>query len=158
MRTLALLTIGLGVLSGCSTVGSSAIRTGATTLPAYSGPVAVYASGQRPVGAVDLGVVEVHGSQSEGTVDLLLPLFAQRVAQIGGNAAMIDGVRARYVFVPQATMDTYYYRCRWAGTCSSNHLAMTSGEERMLTMFGHAYRLAEAPAQKPVAAPAMEGP
>ncbi len=101
----------------------------------------MYASGQRPAGAIDLGVVEVHGAQSEGTVDTLLPLFAHKVAQIGGNAAMIDGVRARYTLVPQATMDTYYYRCRWAGTCASNHLAMTSGEERVLSMFGHAYRL-----------------
>lgn len=135
----------LSVLSGCSTVGGSAIRTGPTSLPSYSGPVAVYASGQRPEGAVDLGVVEAHGALSEGTVDLLLPVFLQKVAQIGGNAAVIDGVRARYYIVPQAMLDSYYYRCRWNGTCATNQVVYTSTENRILFISGHAYSLSDAP-------------
>ena len=57
----------------CSSVGGSAIRTGPVQMPSYSGPVAIYASGQGPAGAVDLGVVEVHAVQDEGKVDVLLP-------------------------------------------------------------------------------------
>src|SRR5687768_13124391 len=68
-------------LGGCSTVGGSAIRTGAVQLPSYAGPVAIYSMGQPPAGAVDLGVVEVHAAQQEATVDVLLPQFVRKVAQ-----------------------------------------------------------------------------
>src|ERR1700712_1794522 len=70
---------------GCSSIGGSAIRTGPVQLPAYAGPVAIYSTGQAPPGAVDLGVVEVHASQQEATVDTLLPQFVAKAAQIGGN-------------------------------------------------------------------------
>jgi len=144
----ALFTLFVGVLTGCSTVGGSAIRTGPTALPPYAGPVAVYASGQRPQGAVDLGVVEAHASLSEGTVDQLLPVFLQKVAQIGGNAAVIDAVRARYYIVPQAMLDSYYYRCRWNGTCAGNQFVYASSEDRVLLISGHAYRLNDQVSQK----------
>src|SRR5689334_25416686 len=91
------LAVALGLASaGCSSIGGSAIRTGPVQLPAYSGPVAIYSTGTPPPGAVDLGVVEVHAAQQEATVDTLLPQFVAKVAQIGGDVAVIDGIRARY--------------------------------------------------------------
>src|SRR5262245_22952898 len=99
------------LLSACSTVGGSAIRTGPVQLPSYSGPVAVCSTGKPPPGAVDLGVVEVHAAQQEGSVDVLLPQFVRKVAQIGGNVAVIDGVRARFELVGRTHVETFYYTC-----------------------------------------------
>src|SRR3954467_6064076 len=82
--------------SGCSSVGGSAIRTGPVQMPAYTGPVAIYSTGQAPPGAVDLGGVEVHAAQQEATVDTLLPEFVRKAAEIGGNIAVVDGIRARF--------------------------------------------------------------
>jgi len=134
----SLLALGLCVLAGCSTVGGSAIRTGPVQLPAYAGPVAVYPLGQPPAGAVDLGVVEVHAYQQEATVDTLLPQFIAKVAQIGGNVALIEGVRARFDLAGRSHVETFYYTCNLGTTCAGTRVYSTNDELMVVSMFGRA--------------------
>jgi hypothetical protein len=126
-------------LSACSSVGGSAVRTGPVQLPAYSGPVAIYSSGQPPPGAVDLGVVEVHASQDEGTVDTLLPQLVRKVAQIGGNVAVVDGVRARFELVGRMHVETFYYTCGLSMTCAGTRVYPANYELMVVSMFGRAF-------------------
>jgi len=125
--------------SGCSSVSGSAIRTGPVQLPSYSGPVAIYSTGQAPAGAVDLGVVEVHASQQEGTVDTLLPQFVRRVADIGGNVAVIDGVRARFELVGRTQVETFYYTCGLGATCAGTRVYAANDELMVVSMYGRAF-------------------
>lgn len=125
--------------AGCSSVGGSAIRTGPVQLPAYSGPVSIYSSGQPPAGAVDLGVVEVHATQQEGTVDTLLPQFVRRVAQIGGNVAVVDGIHARFELVGRTHVETYYYTCGLGSTCAGTRVYSANDELMVVSMYGRAF-------------------
>lgn len=125
-------------LVGCSSIGGSAVRTGPVQLPAYAGPVAIYALGQPPTGAVDLGVVEVHAAQQEATVDTLLPQFARKVAQIGGNAAVIEGIRARFEVAGRTHVETFYYTCGMGATCAGTRVYSTNDELMVVSMFGRA--------------------
>jgi len=125
-------------VAGCSSVGGSAIRTGPVQLPAYAGPVAIYALGQPPPGAVDLGVVEVHAAQQEGTVDTLLPQFIRKVAQIGGNVAVIEGTRARFELAGRSHVETFYYTCGMGATCAGTRVYSANEEIMIVSMFGRA--------------------
>ncbi|RYG63296.1 hypothetical protein EON77_21110, partial [bacterium] len=93
--------------TGCSAPTSMAIPTGAVRLPPRSGGVAIFAS-SKPVGT-ELGIVEVKGFGHESSVDELLPIFVRRVADLGGNAAVIEGVRARFNLVQRPYFETFYY-------------------------------------------------
>jgi hypothetical protein len=135
--TVAVAMLALGV-SACSSVGGSAIRTGAVQLPSYSGPVAIYALGQPPPGAVDLGVVEVHAAQQEATVETLLPQFLRKVAQIGGNVAVIEGTRARFDMSGRTHVETFYYTCGMGATCAGQRVYSTNDEIMIVSMFGRA--------------------
>jgi len=108
-------------------------------MPAYSGPVSIYSSGQPPPGATDLGVVEVHAAQEEGTVDTLLPQFVRKVAQIGGNVAVIDGMRARFELIGRTHVETYYYTCGLGATCAGTRVYSANDEMMIVSIFGHAY-------------------
>ena len=127
------------VTTGCSSVGGSAIRTGPVQLASYSGPVSIYSTGQAPPGAVDLGVVEVHATQQEGTVDTLLPQFVRRVAQIGGNVAVIDGIHARFELVGRTHVETYYYTCGMGSTCAGTRVYSANDELMVVSMYGRAF-------------------
>jgi hypothetical protein len=107
-------------------------------LGAYSGPVAIYAMGQPPPGAVDLGVVEVHAAQQEATVDTLLPQFVRKVAQIGGNVAVIEGTRARFDLAGRTHVETFYYTCGMGATCAGTRVYSTNDEIMIVSMFGRA--------------------
>ena len=124
--------------TGCSSVGGSAIRTGPVQLPAYTGPVAIYAMGQPPPGAVDLGVVEVHAAQQEASIDNLLPQFVRKVAQIGGNVAVIEGTRARFDLAGRSHIETFYYTCGMGATCAGTRVYSTNEEIMTVSMFGRA--------------------
>jgi hypothetical protein len=126
------------VLAGCSSLGGSAIRTGALQLPSYSGPVALYAVAKPPANAVDLGVVEVHASQTEASVATLLPQFVKKVADIGGNIAVIEGVRARFDIAGHTQVETFYYTCALGMTCAGQRAYASSDEIMVVSMFGHA--------------------
>lgn len=125
-------------LTSCSSVGGSAVRTGAVHLPSYTGPVAIYATGKPPPNAVDLGVIEVHGAQQEASVDVLLPQFLARVAFIGGNIAVIEGTRARFDIQGRTHVEQFYYACNLGSTCSGTRVYSTADELMVLSMFGHA--------------------
>ena len=125
-------------LGGCSSVSGSAIRTGALSLPSYSGPVAIYSSGQPPPGAMTLGVVEAHAMQEEGTVETLLPAFVKKVAQIGGNVAVIDGIRARFEVVGRTHVETYYYTCNLGSTCAGTRVYSANDELMVVSIIGRA--------------------
>lgn len=126
-------------LAGCSSVRGSAIRTGGVVLPAYVGPVAIYSLGQPPAGAVDLGVVEVHATQQEATVDTLMPQFAGKVAQIGGNVAVLDGIRARFELVGRMQVETFYYACGLGATCAGTRAYSANDELMVVSVFGRAF-------------------
>jgi hypothetical protein len=147
-------------LSGCSSMGGSAIRTGPLQMPAYNGPVSIYSSGQPPPGASDLGVVEVHAAQTEGTIDELLPQFVRKVAQIGGNIAVIDGIRARFEIVGRTHVETYYYTCNLGATCAGTRVYSANDEVMIVSVFGHAYTTLgpAAPAEAPNAPLVPPGP
>ncbi|MBK8217941.1 MAG: hypothetical protein IPK71_29800 [Myxococcales bacterium] len=147
----------LALLEGCSTVRGSAVATGPRQ-PSYSGPVSIYATNAVPPGAVDLGVVEVSASQSESTVGTLLPVFVQKVAQIGGNIAKIDTVRARFELVTRTHLETYYYPCGTRVQCAGQRMYTTNDEIVVVSMLGHAYTdRVEAPAA-PQVVPAPAAP
>lgn len=126
-------------VAGCSSVGGSAIRTGPIQLPAYAGPVAIYSSGRAPPGAVDLGLVEVHASQQEATIDTLLPQFVTKVAQIGGNIAVVDGVRARFDVIGRVHVENFYYTCGRGVTCGGTRTYAANEEIMTVSVFGHAF-------------------
>lgn len=143
-------------LGGCSSVRGSAIRTGAVQMPAYSGPVGIYPTGEPPPGAVDLGVVEVHAVQQEATIDNLLPQFVTKVAQIGGDAAVIDGVRARFHIVGRTQVETFYYKCGVGATCGGTRVYSANDEIMLVSMFGRAFTTkVRAPAPEDPNAPLM---
>ena len=146
--------------SGCSSVGGSAVRTGPVKLAAYSGPVAIYATGRPPPGAVDLGVVEVHAMQQEATVDTLLPMFLQKVASIGGNVAVIEGTRARFELAGRTQVEQFYYACQAGRTCSGTRVYSTNDELMILSMFGRAMstNVARAAGQDEPLLPAPDAP
>ncbi len=145
-------------LAGCSSVGGSALRTGPVQLPAYSGPVAIYAMGQPPPGAVDLGVVEVHAAQQDATVDVLLPQFLRKVAQIGGNVAVIEGTRARFDLAGRTHVETFYYTCGMGATCAGTRVYATNDEIMIVSMFGHAMTTQVPGAAGPPLIPAEPAP
>jgi hypothetical protein len=163
MRVFGVGLIALSCLS-CSTVGGSAIRTGPVHLPSYVGPVAIYPMGVAPAGAVDLGVVEVHAYQQEATVDTLLPQFVAKVAQIGGNVALIEGIRARFDLAGRSHVETFYYTCNLGATCAGTRVYSTNDELMIVSIFGRAMTTQAQgtsgppllPAEPPVPPPAEE--
>jgi hypothetical protein len=145
--------------SGCSSIGGSAIRTGPVQLPAYTGPVAIYSTAQPPPGAVDLGVVEVHAAQQEGTVDVLMPQFVRKVAQIGGNVAVIDGMRARFELVGRTHIETFYYTCGLGSTCAGTRVYAANDEVMVVSIFGRAFSTQVVPpGEQPLIPPANDAP
>jgi hypothetical protein len=133
----AALVLALGAGTGCSSVGASAIHTGPLRLPPRSGPVAIYVVGQ-PVQGQDLGVVEVHAAQAEANVETLLPVFAQKVAQLGGNAAVVERVSAAFEMRTHIQMETYSYPCGYY-TCVGTRSYPVYSEVMYPQMAGHAF-------------------
>jgi hypothetical protein len=153
MRPFALL---LSVLAaGCGTVGGSAVRTGPVALPSYTGDVAIYQVQRPPADAVELGVVEVHGVHYEATVGELLPAFARKVASIGGNIAVVDGVRARFDRVARNQVETFYYTCGLRYTCAGTRVYTLNDEIMTVSMYGRAMTTR---GPKPAAPPASTSP
>ncbi len=137
MRWLALLLLGC---IGCTSVGVTESPAPGVRLPPRAGNVAIFAS-HAPRSATDLGEVEVHADRDEGTVEQLFPLFVERVAAMGGDAAVIDSVYARFDIVPRPYFDTFTYRCGFA-TCVGQQSNVSAVEVVTLVMRGHAMRLA----------------
>ncbi len=152
----------LSVAVGCSSVGASAVRTGPLKLAPHVGAVELYAAGEQVNGA-DLGVVEVHAAQSEATIDTLLPVFVQKVAQIGGNAAVVENVRARFEIVSHPHVETYTYACGYNATCTGTRMYSMNDEVMVVSIRGHAVRTGALPGgpaapPPPPVAPAQPSP
>ncbi|WP_394821862.1 hypothetical protein [Pendulispora albinea] len=139
------LSIGCGIVMalavggfGCSSVRSSAIRTGPLNLPARSGAVGIYTT-TAPPGGRDLGFVEVHAVGEEGIIENLLPVFAKRVADLGGNAALVERVDARFQIVNYWQAGFYSYNC-WPSRyrCYGTAAYPASHEVMVVTMSGRA--------------------
>jgi hypothetical protein len=135
-RAVLLLAAFVGV--GCSSVGASAVHTGPLRLPPHQGPVMVFAATQ-PANGNELGVVEVHASQAEGALENLMPLFVEKVAQLGGNAAVIDSVRANFEIVANPYAETYVYPCGFRSQCIGHHVYATNDEVMVVTIRGRAF-------------------
>lgn len=122
--------------AGCSSVRANAVATGPVRMPPRAGPVAVYAAGY-PIGGTDLGFVEAHAQQSEANVETLLPVFVRKVAQLGGNAAVIETVEARFDLATHLHVETYTYPCGFY-TCTGTRSYPVTGEIVTLVMRGRA--------------------
>jgi hypothetical protein len=130
------------------------VRTGPLHLPPHVGAVALYAAGEPVVGA-DLGIVEVHAAQTEATIDTLLPLFVQKAAQIGGNAAVLESVRAHFEIVTHPQIETYTYACGYNATCTGTRSYAVNDEVMVVTIRGHAVRTGAIPGAAPPASPPL---
>jgi hypothetical protein len=125
------------LLGACSSVGSSAVRTGPLRLPPYSGPV-ILSSGGEPVHGADLGIIEVHAAQSEASIDKLVPLFLAKAAQLGGNVAVIESVRATFEIMSQPQVETYAFACGWGVVCTGSRMYSVNDEVMVVGIRGHA--------------------
>jgi hypothetical protein len=143
MARLALAFVALA-LFGCSSIGGSAVRTGATRLPPYAGPVAIYVANPPPPGATELGVVEVHAAQQEATIETLMPLFVKRVAALGGNGALVDRVEPHFEWAAHPYTATYTYSCGFGAVCIGTSTSMVTNEILVLSIQGRALRVPEA--------------
>lgn len=130
---------------GCASVEGHAVATGPLRLPPYSGKVALYTPG-RAVAGRDLGIVEVHASGDQGTIDALLPVFVQKAASLGANAAAIERVGAAFSIVEQPYMPMYAYSCGYAA-CAGARLPPPRHEAMTVFIVGRAIRVDE-PEQK----------
>jgi hypothetical protein len=82
----------------------------------------------------------VHATGSEGTVDQLLPLFVRRVAELGGNAAVLDAVSARFQIMEHAHAETYTYPCGF-NVCTGTRMYSVNDEVMVVSMRGRAMAL-----------------
>jgi len=120
------------------------VRTGPLRLPPHVGAVALYSAGE-PVQGADLGVVEVHAAQGEATIETLLPVFVQKTAQIGGNAAVIETVNARFEIVSRPHVESYTYPCGYNATCTGTRVYSLNDEVMVVSIRGHAVRVGALP-------------
>ncbi len=156
-RLVASVFVAASFVVGCTSVGASAVRTGPLKLPPHVGAVELYAAGEQVVGA-DLGVVEVHAAQTEATIDTLLPIFVQKVAQIGGNAAVVETVRARFEIVSHPHVETYTYACGYNATCTGTRMYSMNDEVMVVSIRGHAVHTGALPPATIVPPPATPAP
>ncbi len=147
--------------AGCSSVGGSAVRTGAVRPPPYAGVVALYASGVTPPGVEQVGVVEVHAVEGEATIEALLPAFVRKVTQLGGTIAVLDGADTRFDIVPVSHTESYAVPCGYRtarggmdrGMCLASRTIVSTAEMMTLTLRGRAFVPATAAATSRAEAP-----
>jgi hypothetical protein len=146
--------------AACTSVRASTIRTGPLKLPAYAGDITVYSALPHPIDAVDLGVVEVRGVQTEATIENLLPIFLQKVAELGGDVAVVEGIRAHFDQISRSQNEMFYYTCGLSYTCAGSRSFNWNDEVLLVSIRGHAYSTkARAPEVLPASpAPADEAP
>lgn len=135
----------LAMTAACSSASATAVRTGPYNLGPHAGPVAIYSLGEAPPGATDLGVVEAHAAQSEATVEVLMPMFVERAANIGANAVVIEGIRARFNVVSYPHYEIFYYPCGYGAMCSGQRYYGTNDEVMVVTMYGRALKVGGQP-------------
>lgn len=135
--------------TGCSSVGGSAVHTGAARPQPYAGVVALYASGVTPPGVEQVGVVEVHAVEGEATIDALLPAFVRKVTQLGGTIAVLDSTETRFDIVPVPHSESYAVPCGYRGMCFASRTIVTNAEMMTLTLRGRAFVAAPSRSEAP---------
>jgi len=134
-------------VSACHHVASYAVPTTARQA-AYAGPVAIYAANRPPVGAKELGIVEVAGGGDERDIRVLFPALIRRVQRLGGNAVAIEKMGATYETIPTWSYGhATTFRCGW-GPCSRWDSYPTYFETMAVVLRGRALWLAP-PAGRP---------
>ena len=123
--------------TACSSVGSSAVRTDGMMPRPNVGGVRVYGITQ-PANTRVIGQVEVHAIQEEANLETLMPVFIQRVAQLGGTGGVIDNVLTGYEWRTEMRMETYSYPCGMRHSCFSSRMMPYTYEVRFLTIQGRA--------------------
>ncbi|MBL8716503.1 MAG: hypothetical protein JNL79_10940 [Myxococcales bacterium] len=106
-----------------------------TNAPAWEGPVAVRAF--PPPGLEPVAVVQA--SLQNTDIERLIGHFVGKTAELGGNIAVVDKIRARYDLVTRT--ETYSYQCgdtKNPRTCTGTRTVTT--EVETLTMLGRAFR------------------
>ena len=146
--------LALGAL-GCSSVHSSAVRTDGMSAQRNVGAIRLYGV-QQPGNTRVVGMVEVHAVNEEANIETLMPVFMQRVAELGGSGGVVDHVDTGYEWRTEMHMETYAYPCGRT-TCYSSHLVPYTYEVRFLTISGRALLPADA-AGPPSAPPATTAP
>ncbi len=134
------------LVSGCSSVGTSAVRTGPQVLAPRVGAVYLYTPGRVPEGT-QLGLVEVHASGSEATIDALTPIFVRKAASLGANAAVLEQVKSDFAFVSRPYIETYSFPCGFR-TCMGSRMFAQTDEMMTVTLRGRAL-LVDTPAGEP---------
>ncbi|MDP9150591.1 MAG: hypothetical protein M3O36_11715 [Myxococcota bacterium] len=104
----------------------------------YAGPVALFAAQSPPTGS-ELGQIEVHAADAEAGIETLVPVFVRRVAGLGGNAAVIDGVSARFEIVPHPYAEAYSFPCGFHGECFATRMGGFSEEVMVVSLRGRAF-------------------
>ena len=150
---------------GCSSVGSSAVRTDGAYTQKHHGPVRVYAV-VPPEGVRVIGMIEVHALNQEANFETLMPVFMKRVADIGGTGGVVDHVNTQYEVRTEYRTESYAVPCGYRATCYQTRIVPYQYQVRILSIRGRALLPIDAPGPpaidtgKPAApvAPGTEAP
>ena len=143
LRTAALTAALVGGL-GCSSVGSSAVRTDGAWTQKHLGAVRIYAV--IPPSAVRvIGMVEVHALNQEANVETLMPVFMKRVADIGGTGGIVDNVHTHYEIRTEYRTESYAVPCGYRSTCWQTRIVPYQYQVRILRIQGRALLPIDAP-------------
>lgn len=157
--------LGLSMLAGtgCSSVGSSAVRTDGVMSGRHMGAVRIYAV-MPPNGVRVVGVVEVHAVNQEANIEQLMPVFMKRVADIGGTGGVVDQLVTSYELRTEYRTESYSYPCGYKQTCWGTRVVPYQYQVRILSIQGRALVPVETaapaappPPTAPSSAPRPEG-
>jgi len=132
-----LLFAALTVTTGCSSVGGSAVRTDGGWAQKNVGAVRIYAV-LPPSGVRVIGFVEVHAINEEANVEVLMPAFTRKVAEIGGSGGVVDHVQTAYATRTDWRVETHAVPCGYRGTCYTTHVVPYTYQIRILSIQGRA--------------------
>ena len=144
---------------GCSSVGSSAVRTDGSYAQKHMGAVRVYAL-VPPSGVRVIGMIEVHALNQEANFETLMPVFMKRVADIGGTGGVVDHVNTHYELRTEYRTESYAVPCGYRQTCYQTRIVPYQYQVRILSIQGRALLPVDAPGppaideKKPADAPA----
>lgn len=129
---------------GCSSVGSSAIRTDGGWTQKHHGAVRIYAV--IPPDAVRvIGAIEVHAINQEANIETLMPVFMKRVADIGGTGGIVDNIVTHYEIRTEYRTESYAVPCGYRSTCWQTRIVPYQYQIRILRIEGRALLPIDAP-------------
>jgi hypothetical protein len=129
---------------GCSSVGSSAVRTDGSYAQKHHGPVRIYAV-VPPDSVRVIGMIEVHAINQEANFEMLMPVFMKRVADIGGTGGVVDHVNTHYELRTEYRTESYAVPCGYRATCYQTRIVPYQYQVRILSIQGRALLPIDAP-------------